>query len=244
MNATGVVAALTAEARTLDSAIRRRDRLTRIEDGTLVAVSGIGCAAAALAARALVDAGAASLVSWGMAGALDPSLRAGAICLPDEVISGDGESFVTAHHWRECLSAAVGAQRPVVGGRLLTSTHAIDTVAGKACAFRDTGAAAVDMESLAVAQIAATHALPFIAVRVIVDSAADVLPESVVAASRAGQVQFGRLIAGLVRSPVDIAALIRLAQRHRSATRSLAAVARSGALSSGALAEAHGSRIA
>lgn len=244
MNATGVVAALAAEARTLGSAKRRSDGLAAVGGGILVAVSGIGCAAAALAARKLVDAGATALLSWGVAGGLDPQLRAGTLCLPNEVISGDGASFATSHHWRELLSAAIPARRAVVNGKLLTSARAIDAVVDKASAFRETGAAAVDMESLAVAEIAATHRLPFIAVRAIVDTAADALPESVVAASRAGQVQIWRLARGLARSPMDMAALLRLAQRYRAATRSLAAVARTGALAPHTFAATSDARIA
>jgi adenosylhomocysteine nucleosidase len=112
----------------------------------------------------------------------------------------------------------------VTEGNLLCSTRAIDTPAGKAEAFRRTGAAAVDMESAAVAQIACRRNLPFIAVRVIVDTAADTLPPAVVNASRAGRVQTSRLIAGLMLAPGEIGALIRLAQRYRIAMRSLRAI--------------------
>ena len=122
------------------------------------------------------------------------------------------------------MAAAVSPLCAVTEGNLLTSTHAIDTPADKAAAFRNTGAAAVDMESAAVAQIAAKHNLPFIAVRVIVDTAADTLPRAVVAASRAGRVRFARLIGGLILAPREIAPLIRLAQRYRIAMRSLRVV--------------------
>jgi adenosylhomocysteine nucleosidase len=97
----------------------------------------------------------------------------------------------------------------------------MDTPADKAAAFRDSGAAAVDMESAAVAEVAAHHRLPFIAVRVIVDTAADRLPRAVVNASGAGRLRIGRLLAGLVVAPAEIAGLIRLTQRYRIAIRSL-----------------------
>ena len=86
------------------------------------------------------------------------------------------------------------------------------------------------MESAAVAAVAADRKLPFVAVRVIVDTAADMLPGAVVAASRAGRVRIGRLIAGLMLAPGEIAALVRLAARYRTAIRSLRAVAEAGAL--------------
>ena len=230
MNGAGVVAALAAEARALGPAARNHPERAVLADGTLVAVSGIGCTSAARAAVELIEAGATALVSWGMAGALDPHLEAGAVCLPSEVIASDGKSFSTARQWREPLAALVAAQRPVVCGKLLTSAQAIGTVAAKHAAHSKTGAAAVDMESFAVAQVAAAHGLPFIAIRVIVDTAGDVVPRCVVAASEAGRVQVWRLIRGLLRSPADIALLVRLARRYRVAMRSLIAVARLGKL--------------
>jgi hypothetical protein len=45
------------------------------------------------------------------------------------------------------------------------------------------------------------------------------------AASRGGHLNIPRLIGGLAAAPLDLIALIRLAQRYRAATRSLAAVA-------------------
>jgi hypothetical protein len=85
------------------------------------------------------------------------------------------------------------------------------------------------MESLAIAEVANTHRLPFIAVRVIVDSAADALPQAVTAAAdNEGHLQIWRLMGALARTPADLAPLLRLARRYRAANRSLAAVARVG----------------
>jgi adenosylhomocysteine nucleosidase len=228
----------------MGSSVRRRDGLLATADGTLVAVSGIGPAAAATAAEALVGAGAKALISWGMAGGLDPALHAGTICLPDRVIRREGSGVGTDPHWRGLVGAAMAARHTVVGGKLLTNRVLIEDVAGKTAAFRETGAAAVDMESLSVAEIAASHALPFIVVRVIVDTAGDTVPASVLAASGAGQVRLARLLQGLLRSPADIAALFRLAKRYRAATRALAAVARTGTLAPLEFAAASATRIA
>ena len=190
-----------------------------------MAVSGIGLVAADAAARALVEAGVSALMTFGMAGGLDPTLKAGTVVLPRELISEAGARWPASRSWRERVAAAVSPLRAVTEGNLLTSVRAIDTPADKAAAFRATGAAAVDMESAAVAEIAGKHNLPFIAVRVIVDTAADRLPRAVVNASRAGKVHIGRLVAGLVVAPGEIVALIRLAQRYRMAIRSLRAIA-------------------
>ena len=239
----GVVAALAAEARTLGRSMRRSDGLWALRDGTLIAISGIGATAATRAALTLAEAGATRLVSWGMAGGLDPALPAGTICLPGSVISREGTRLGTDPHWRELVGAAILRRRAVVGGILLTSARAIEDVAGKAAAFRDTGADVVDMESLAVAQVAAGRGLPFIAVRVVVDTAADRLPDAVLAASGGGEVRLGRLLRELARRPGDLPALLRLARRYRAATRALVVVARTGALAP-VFAAAAASRVA
>ncbi len=228
MKGLGVVAALSVEARTWGQATRRPDGLSSLSDGTLVALGGMGQRAAADAARALVEAGASGLMSFGLAGGLDPHLHAGSIVLPSAVCAEDGARITTSADWRERLVAALGASHaaaePVITGTLLTSARAIDTLLGKAAAFQATGAVAVDMESLAVARIAIGHGLPFVAVRVIVDTAADVLPRAVVAASSDGQVRIWRLLGALVRAPEEFPAIIRLARRYRTATRAMAAV--------------------
>jgi adenosylhomocysteine nucleosidase len=222
----GVVAALAAEARALGPAVKRIGDVGCLGDGTLLAVSGMGCAAAGQAAARLIEAGATELMSFGLAGGLDPDLAAGSVVVPTEVISRQGDRCLTSEVWRERLTAAIAGHGPVAGGKLLTSAQVIDRVEDKAAAFRETGAAAVDMESLAVGQVAAAHRVPFVAVRVIVDTAADALPRSVVEASRAGQVRIWRLLGGLALAPAELAALMRLAGRYRTANRSLAAAAR------------------
>ncbi len=230
MTAAGVVAALAAEARALGPAQSMAKGLAVLADGNLLAISGMGPKAARSAAERLIDAGATSLVSWGLAGGLDPDLQAGTVCVPREVIATDGRRLSTARSWQESLSSSVPAGRCVGHGVLLTTEHALATPAEKSAAHRETGACAVDMESSAVAQVAEAHGVPFIAVRVIVDTARDAIPEAVACASRAGKLRIARLVLGLLRSPQQIASLLRLARRYRVALRSLQAVAALGKL--------------
>ena len=231
LNVVGIVCALASEARHLGPAVRFAEPLGKLADGTLVAVTGMGSAAASTGARALIGAGATALASWGMAGGLDPTLSAGAILLPTEVMGSDGKLINTARGWRDRLSSAVAAHAPVRSGRLLSTPRAIGSVAGKAALFQTTGAAAVDMESAAIGDVAEQHRLPFIAVRVVVDSAGDVLPRAVTAAADSeGHLQVWRLIGALALAPNEFAPLIRLARRYRAANRSLATIARMGSL--------------
>ena len=233
MNELGIVAALAAESRPLGPARRSGAGPATLADGTLLVLSGIGPVSAAAGARRLVLAGARALISWGVAGGLDPKLAAGTLVLPEAVISPEDRVFPTAREWRERVRAALAASHGVCGGRLLTRGEPLGSTAAKARAFRETAAVAVDMESSAVAEVAASQGLPFLAVRAIVDTADDVVPRAALVAASAGSgsVRIFRLLSALAGAPAELPALLRLARRYGAARRTLSAVARSGALS-------------
>jgi adenosylhomocysteine nucleosidase len=231
LSALGIVTALAAESRTLGRLTPAGACLGTLPDGTRVAVSGMGQAAAGDGARRLVESGATALISWGLAGGLDPTLGAGTLLLPGEVISAQGERFLTAGEWRTRLARAIAAEHTVSDGALLGCAEPLGSPADKAVAFHTTGAVGVDMESDAVARIAARHRLPFLAVRAVVDTAADALPPALTAAvAAAGTLRGQQVMGALLQAPGEVAALMRLAWRYRAARRVLIAVARSGAL--------------
>ena len=235
----GIVVALVSEARALAPELSARPgRPDPIQSfaGAALTVSGMGAVRAAAGARRLVEAGATALASVGTAGALDPGLESGAIVLPQEVVTIEGGSVATDLRWREALAAALPRAR-LSAGRLLSTGMPIALRLDKAIARRETDGVAVDMESAAIAGVAAETGLPFVAVRVIVDTAADDLPSAVLAASRAGQVSGVRLLAALARAPWEIVALIRLAGRFRTACRVLAGIGEPGLAARRALTE-------
>lgn len=193
----------------------------------------MGLTAASEGARELARRGVAGLASFGMAGGLDPALESGDILVPAEILTPEGQRFHCSEAWRERVCRGLAARSAVRSGTLLTAARAVGSVEEKSTLFRSTGAAAVDMESAAIAEVATQQGLPFLAVRVIVDSAADVLPRAVtVAADAAGHLQMGRLIGALVLAPRELGSLMRLAKRYRAASRSLGVVARTGELTS------------
>ncbi len=226
MNRVGIVCALGLEARHLCAQLPAPRTVSMLSDGSLLTVSGMGAAAAARGARALLAAGATALASWGTAGGLDPALGAGAIILPDEVMAAGGATVATSRAWRDQLYPSLTALQPVIRGRLLSGTPVIASVAEKSALFAATGALAVDMESAAVAAETCARRLPFIAVRVVVDRAGDALPRSVgVAADGDGRLRLWRLLGALALAPADLLLLPGLARRYRAASRGLAALA-------------------
>ena len=239
MSATGIVAALAAEARTLGPVQPVPHRaagtlaIHTLPDGTLLVISGMGAAAATQAARVLVAAGAQGLLSFGLAGGLDPALGAGTVLLPRAVTDGTGTVHRAYDSWRERLAALTRGSSDthplIVDGALLSLSAPLSTPVTKSQARARTGAVAVDMESFAIASVAIEQGVKFAVARVVVDTAADSLPRSIMQATDLrGEVNYSQLIGGLVRRPPDILALLRLARRYRLAMRSLRALARSG----------------
>lgn len=231
MSRVGIVTALEREARAL--APERARAADAHGTGiyplseALLTVSGMGWEPARAAARALVAAGVTALASVGTAGALDPALGSGMIVLPEEVVSLEGPPVPTDPLWRRALAKTLPRER-VCGGRLLCTRQPLGLRLDKCIARRETRAVAVDMESAAIARVAADAGLSFLAVRIIVDTAGEDLPRAVLAASGGASPSIPRLLAGLVRAPRDVGALIRLAKRFRVACAVLASIAEPG----------------
>jgi adenosylhomocysteine nucleosidase len=220
----GVVCALRSEARHLGRTLSKDPHVEAFADGRLLALTGMGPLAAAAGSESLLSCGATALMSFGLAGALDPSLPPGSIFLPGAVTDRSGTTLATDAPWRARLTTRAAANTT---GTLLTVSHPVATATRKAALFDVTGARAVDMESFGVAQVAHAAGVPFVATRVIVDGAGDSLPAAVLAATDPnGQTSVWGLVRGLSRDPRELAALVRLALGYRRASRSLAILAR------------------
>lgn len=214
---TGVIVALPVEARCLAGSTER-------DSGggeTRLRVTGIGAERAASGAQALLEAGASALVSWGTAGALDPDLGRGSLLLPETVIDGQ-KIFTVDATWRKALLERLG-DLPVCAGALLRTEYLLDTVEAKLRVRQTMGASAVDMESGAVARVAAAAGRPFVAIRAVVDRASDTLPILLDATHRW---HAATLLRSLARRPAGIVTLVHLGIGFAAAHRTLTHVAR------------------
>ena len=169
-----------------------------------VEMCGIGASGARRAAMRLVDIGVDALASWGMAAGLDPQLAPGTVVVPTQVIGSRAQEYTPDVHWRQRLLDRVGHALTVSGDPLADAPEILDTPDAKAAIFERTGAAATDMESAAVAQVAAEHELPMVVIRVILDAATIVLPSSLGhVIDDAGRVRVSQLMIRVVLDPRD-----------------------------------------
>jgi hypothetical protein len=215
-----VIAALAIERVGLDASPRGTARID-------VHQSGPGPARARDAARAAVAAGANGLVAWGLAGGLVAGMRPGDVVLPAIGLASGGAGWRADPRWHAALEHALGTAFRVHTGTLLSVAAVLASPLAKRTAAESCGAAAVDMESAAIAAVAADAGIPCVAVRVVADASTDSLPDDIGKwIDGSGRRRLLPLL-GTVVAPGEWPTLLRLASRQRAARRSLDAVAAS-----------------
>lgn len=191
-----------------------------------VALGGARIDGARRAARQLIDAGATHLISFGMAGGLDPDLAPGTLLLPERLLISHGTSLRVDAAWHAAARTILAVHQPVTAPTI-GSYDAVATAADKAALFRQTRAVAVDMESHVLAQTA--PALPLLIVRVVADTGLDGLPPAALVGIKPnGSVDITAVFGSILRRPGQIPALMRLGRAAAAAEATLRAVARLG----------------
>lgn len=224
----GIVVALVWEAKALTTNTVHTERVTPLANGAAMWLSGMGPAAAQIAAQALVDNGATALAIFGVAGALQAGLRSGTLFCPPQVLDDNGHDYTPDRAWRSNLLQLLAAAKLSVleTGNLLSMPVPLLTTAAKADAHGRYAAVAVDMESAAVAAVARDRKLPFVTLRAIIDEVDDTVPAELHASVDAwGRPRPLQLIGALGRRPSLLAHLPGLHSRMQSATRALQAAA-------------------
>ena len=192
----------------------------------LLTSAGVGPERAAEGARGLLAAGAQGLVSFGVAGGMAPGVDAGSLVLADTVLHGT-DRFATDAAWRKAISEKLGDAVPLVSGTLVGVDAMVATAEAKAVLAHESGAIACDMESHAVAAVAAEAGVPYIVLRAISDPHTHDVPVWVLRClTPKGDVKIAKLLGQLARRPWALPELMMLARDSKSAFATLRRVAR------------------
>lgn len=188
----GLICGMEVEARALG---RLRD-----DPRVMVGISAAKPDRASKLARQLIAQDAEILVSWGIAGGLDPALPSGTLVVPQAVIDPD-----------QTRLPSIGLQMAEAGtvSAIAGSDVIVPTLDAKTELSQRTSAVAVDMESHRVARAAQQAGLPCIVIRAISDPANRALPEGVGdALDDQGRPRVLPVLMGLLRHPGRLPALL------------------------------------
>ncbi|MFW2405626.1 MAG: hypothetical protein ACN4GT_12725 [Gammaproteobacteria bacterium] len=184
--------------------------------------TGVGPLQADAIRAHLVNAGARGLVSLGTCGGLDPAISCGTLLIPAELIGADDQRAPVDMAWRKRVTGLLAPTIEWRDGPLVTLDRVLRTPEQKRQVRDRTGAVVIDMESATLQRAAALAGIPFIAVRVALDSADETIPSSVAAGvDRDGNPTPLRLLRTLCAHPTDIPGLVRLAAGLRVANAAL-----------------------
>lgn len=182
--------------------LRREGAL--VEGQGVVVVSGGGDVAGLHSELARLAQNAAGIISFGMAGALDPALRIGDLVIGERV-TGAVEATCDVR-WLAALAARLPNART---GAVHADGRLISGVAEKTALFV-AGAIAADMESHVAAQIAAAAGLPLAVLRCISDEARAELPPAIAVAMKpGGGLALGAVIGSILAHPGQAPRLCR-----------------------------------
>jgi adenosylhomocysteine nucleosidase len=153
------------------------------------------------------------LISAGFAGALDEQLKVGDLLLSQNFSSP--QLLGSAH-------LDVAGDAPFLGN-LVTASQVTDSTSERARLAKQTGAAAVDMETKFIAAACAEHKLPMLSLRVISDTPSDPLPvpPEVLFDLEKQKTKFTRLAFYLVTHPGALGRLNKFRQQIGLARHSL-----------------------
>lgn len=188
-----------------------------------LAASGMGVKRAARAARMMVEAASVdSLVSFGIAGAVEESLQIGDVVLVDNVCQleeGIGGRQIPLQRWNQASREQAERMLARRGVHLFSGTAI--TTGGSQVAPEKLGELAhpvLEMETMAIAQVAAELGIPFLAVRSISDGPNQPIPFDLgEMMDENANMRVGKLLGQIVRHPKILGKLGRMAQNSRIA---------------------------
>lgn len=179
---------------------------------------GMGFNRARQGTLALIDAHAPKwILSIGFSGALIPEMRVGDIAVGNALINLQGEELKIDLNMPEDR-----AQGRYVG-KLLTAEAVVRTVEEKRQLQQQTGAIAVDLESLAVAQVCREKRIRFMAVRVISDDMSRDLPTEIMALTgNSGAIRWGATLGAIWKRPSSAGDMWKMWEKSQVAAERLA----------------------
>ena len=199
----------------------------------LIVTGGIGPRRARQTVKALMDMPLSAVLSIGCAGALIPGLTAGqlvlapALRMDTEEPEGQLDTFgVDSRLFSAARDAAQRAGVETIEGGIVTSPRVLFTRQEKEKRGRETDCVAVEMESGVHAAFAVERRLPFLVLRVILDSVDMAIPPMKGVTTAEGKIRLSRAMAHIATHPQHLPFFVRLQQCRKRAAETISRVCR------------------
>lgn len=180
--------------------------------------AGTGPERARRATQALIDAHTPKwILSAGFSGALHPDLKLGDVVVANSIVDAAGDELQVD------AKMTPDPERGWHVGRIVMTDQIVRTVAEKQILYEKTKALAVDLESLAVAQVCQQTKTRFLAVRTISDDLSHDLPPEVMSVfGGTGSLRAGAIAGALWKRPGSVKDMWRLREQATLASQRLA----------------------
>jgi nucleoside phosphorylase len=223
---TGIIVALADEITSLTRKKINKGDCFFINDNVLVAFSGAGPKNAAKASQLLIDKGANRLISWGCAAALKAELKPGDLLIPQTLQTENLEKFSISSPWLCNVLEHLSPLNPHTDS-LIESSYIVTQSSAKKKIHQQSGAIALDMESIAIAKTALQHNFPALIIRCVADPVTMNLPNAIsYALNGQGDVVLTRLLWFLLIHPYELPGLIKLGLHFNVAKNKLKCIAK------------------
>lgn len=215
---------------------REREGVWRGSSGQrdiLIVTGGIGPHRARQTVQEFTDTPLSAVLSVGCAGALIPGLTTGQLVLAPAVRmcakEPEGPLGTFGVDTRLFSAAQNAAQQVGIEtreGGIVTSSRVLFTQQEKEARGRETDCIAVEMESGVHAAFAAERTLPFLVLRVILDSVDMVIPPMKGVTTAEGKIRLSKAVAHIATHPQHLPFFVRLQQCRKQAAETLSRLCR------------------
>ncbi len=187
-------------------------------------ISGIGIKRATEAAEHLCAEKPDLILSIGVSGGLSVGLEAGSLVAATSIHSDVAgiDSWFENDDDAQMRSDLIPACGNIQCGKLITASEPVLTPEEKLFMHERTGALAIDMESIAIAQVAKKTGIPFGCIRAVSDdSKRGIPPESLAGVDETGKTQLAPILKAIMKRPSLIFELIPMGRDYSKALKAL-----------------------
>jgi adenosylhomocysteine nucleosidase len=222
----GILVPLPQEMKMLTGEKIQPAHCKKITADITVCQSGVGRENTQRAAQLLISKDVEVLISWGSAAGLSPEVAGGDLLIPRSVKVHD-KTYHTHGSFNNELLNQISPGIPVHQGSICESARLLTSVENKKQLFESSQCLAADMESGALAELAAEKNIPFSVIRAVSDPVNMKLSKAVLAGiGQDGKFKLASFVKTALISPWEWVSIIKLAWNFKKAQKTLNIVAK------------------